>query len=69
LVPPESGEKGYQNNNSVIKNRFEKKREICFVLLNYETEKFTSFPGEILCSRNVRRQKSVDLEIMFTSVG
>jgi len=32
LVPPESGEKGYQN-NSVIKNRFEKEREKIFFLL------------------------------------
>jgi hypothetical protein len=31
LVPPESGEKGYQN-NSVIKNRFEKEREDNFLV-------------------------------------
>jgi len=47
-----------------------KKREkIFFLSFSYKKEKFTSFSGEILCSRNVRRQKSVDLEIMFTSVG
>ena len=45
-----------------------KKKEKTF-FFSYKTEKFTSFSGEILCSRNVRRQKSVDLEIMFTSVG
>jgi len=46
-----------------------KKKEKKFFSFSYKTEKFTSFSGEILCSRNVRRQKSVDLEIMFTSVG
>jgi len=35
----------------------------------YKTRKITSFSGEILCSGNIRRQMSVDLEIMFTSVG
>ena len=46
-----------------------KKEKNLFSPFSYKTEKFTSFSGEILCSRNVRRQKSVDLEIMFTSVG
>jgi len=46
-----------------------KKKKKNFFSFSYKTEKFTSFSGEILCSRNVRRQKSVDLEIMFTSVG
>ena len=46
-----------------------KKKEKKFFSFSYKIEKFTSFSGEILCSRNVRRQKSVDLEIMFTSVG
>ena len=44
-------------------------REENFFLFSYKIERFTSFSGEILCSRNVRRQMSVDFEIMFTSVG
>ena len=53
----------------LLKTDPKSKRRIFLSLFSYKTEKFTSFSGEILCSRNVRRQKSVDLEIMFTSVG